>query len=257
MSKVIVGHFSTCADVKDWMLVDMHSHSTFSDGRDDIHAVIAQAKKLGIGLAVTDHNEIKGSLLACREMHAIPGMELTSKEAFDVLVYFAKEQDLEGFYKKYVEKYKLQQHGVHIRLYQLKWSMPELLDYAKEWNAFTVLPHPDGLPPKNSIGYFVQHRELLRQIDAVEGINAIMKRESNAKAMQLAREWKKPMVGGSDAHLAKFLGAAVTACRAESRSQFFEAILQKKNIVVGDNLRFMQRIESGFAALHGIVQWNF
>src|SRR3989338_3173715 len=118
MSKVIVGHFSSCPEIEGKMLVDMHSHSTFSDGRDDIRVVVEQAKKLGIGISVTDHNVIQGSLYACKETHAIPGIEVTSNEALDMLVYFEKEAELVQFYEKFIEGKSVKQHVLHMKWYR-------------------------------------------------------------------------------------------------------------------------------------------
>ena len=43
-------------------VVDMHFHSHFSDGLDSIDKIADRARKLNIGVAVTDHNEIQGAL---------------------------------------------------------------------------------------------------------------------------------------------------------------------------------------------------
>lgn len=257
MSAHIVGHYSAWKDAREYMLVDMHCHSRFSDGKDDIAVVIAQAKKLGIGLAVTDHNAIQGALVAGKELFSLPGIEVTSNEALDLLVYFEKESELEMFYQRFVRGHRVQQRGLYVQWHKLKWSMPELIEHARGLNAFIVLPHPDTLPPKNSVDYFYQHKDVLKWVDAVEGVNGVMKREANANAMLVAKKWGKPFVGGSDAHLAKFLGCVVTACPAQDRASFFEAIRQQKNVVVGDSLQYFQKFYAGFTTLRRNVGWNF
>jgi len=42
-------------------VVDLHFHSTYSDGLNGIDKIAARARKLGIGIAITDHNEIRGA----------------------------------------------------------------------------------------------------------------------------------------------------------------------------------------------------
>ena len=40
--------------------VDMHLHSNYSDGSANVISLLKKAKKMGIGLAITDHNEVAG-----------------------------------------------------------------------------------------------------------------------------------------------------------------------------------------------------
>ena len=63
---------------------DLHIHSNFSDGSDDLKSLISKIKSAGINIfALTDHDTIRG----CKEMMAlvpsdikfIPSIELTSK----------------------------------------------------------------------------------------------------------------------------------------------------------------------------------
>ncbi len=257
MNNVLYGNYTTHPELKDYMIFDMHNHSRYSDGFHDIPTIIKHAKKLGIGLAVTDHNQCKGSLLASESMPIIPGMELTSKECMDLLVYFEKPREMKHFYAQYIQGKEIQKKGAYITLYQLKWSMAEILEFAREYNAFIALPHPDTFPPKKSIAYFQQHKHLLKYIDAVEGINAVMNSHANTTAITQSALWKKPLIGSSDAHLVQYLGSSVTACPAHDPVSFFAAIKKNKSIVIGNNLNIFQRIQTGCVAFSRGFRWNF
>ena len=45
---------------------DLHYHTKHSDGKNGVKISIKKANRLGFGFAVTDHNEIKGSVDAFR-----------------------------------------------------------------------------------------------------------------------------------------------------------------------------------------------
>jgi len=64
---------------------DIHIHSNYSDGANSVGEIVKHAKKIGLdGIAITDHNEIEGSLRAMEfdsaELGVIPGIEVSSKE---------------------------------------------------------------------------------------------------------------------------------------------------------------------------------
>ncbi|MDA8138743.1 MAG: PHP domain-containing protein, partial [Desulfobacteraceae bacterium] len=85
----------------DHTVVDMHFHSTYSDGLNRIDKIANQARRLGIGIAITDHNEIRGALEIDQyeDILSIPGIELTVAEGSHLLVYFYNTQDLQRFYE--------------------------------------------------------------------------------------------------------------------------------------------------------------
>ena len=48
--------------IRQYTVVDLHFHTHYSDGNNSIEEIAKQAGKLGIGVAITDHNEIKGAV---------------------------------------------------------------------------------------------------------------------------------------------------------------------------------------------------
>jgi DNA polymerase III alpha subunit len=87
---------------KRYTVVDLHFHSHYSDGYNAVDTIAKRARELGIGIAITDHNEIKGAVELERYggIFNIPGIEITSIEGTHLLVYFYDIKSLEEFYKK-------------------------------------------------------------------------------------------------------------------------------------------------------------
>jgi predicted metal-dependent phosphoesterase TrpH len=79
-------------------LADLHIHTIYSyDGTASVPAVLARAQQVGLNvIAITDHDEIRGSLkafaLAPRfGIEVIPGIEITTAEG-DLLALFVTEK---------------------------------------------------------------------------------------------------------------------------------------------------------------------
>src|SRR5210317_704688 len=85
-----------------YAVVDLHFHSKYSDGNNAVSPIAKRALELGIGIAITDHNEIKGAVEIdrCRGILNIPGIEVTSREGTHLLIYFYDIKSLNNFYKK-------------------------------------------------------------------------------------------------------------------------------------------------------------
>src|SRR3990167_5813519 len=102
---------------KNGIFFDMHFHTNYSDGSAKIDTIAKLCKKNNIGISITDHNEIKGAVLAsAEEIKLIPGIEVRSAENLDMLFYFYKIGDLIEFYNKHVRpnKKRLQYAGLKI-----------------------------------------------------------------------------------------------------------------------------------------------
>ena len=87
---------------KRYSVVDLHFHSHYSDGYNAVDKIAKRARELGIGIAITDHNEIKGAVELERyaDILNIPGIEITSIEGTHLLIYFYEIKSLKRFYKK-------------------------------------------------------------------------------------------------------------------------------------------------------------
>ena len=120
---------------------DLHIHSNFSDGSDDLKSLISKIKSAGINIfALTDHDTIRG----CKEMMAlvpsdikfIPSIELTSKTdtvKCHILGYNCNPDNDE--LNALIEKGKLlRKHTLETRLKYLKdvWGI-ELTQDELDW----------------------------------------------------------------------------------------------------------------------------
>ncbi|MBI5392019.1 PHP domain-containing protein [Candidatus Woesearchaeota archaeon] len=256
MTTVLFQDPSEVHALKDMTLLDMHSHTTFSDGRDPLSICLQEAKRKKVHLCVTDHNTIQGSLLACKQGFSFPSIEVTSNETMDALFYFSKPNDLEQFYTKYIHRKEVKQYGLMIKWYRLSSPMVELLEYASQFNAFCVLAHPTTFPPKESATFVDEHRTLLKRIDAIEGINSMIGTYRNKQAQHYAALWEKPMVGGSDAHIAPSIGSVVTACTSEKRDAILEQLRKGDNLVVGKPLSFFHKCTAAYTLVRRNLHWH-
>ncbi|MFC1801691.1 PHP domain-containing protein [Nanoarchaeota archaeon] len=225
--------------------VDFHCHTEHSDGDVGVSDLIKKAAKLNIGIAVTDHNEIRGSIKAFnnnQNVFVIPGIELTSSETKDILLYFYDVGGLKDFYGKHVKNYKNYNFGFNLN--RLKWNTEELLDLARGYNCIVGLAHPFTLRPKNSFDLLRGNENLMKKIDVVEVLNGQLVSHRNDQAFLWNKQLKKPISGGSDCHSMFEMGRVITAAPGDDVETFLNAIIKKKNLVVGEELNWFSRLKA-------------
>ena len=253
MVKIIIDNPSNVYNIKHMMRVDMHSHSIASDGRNTAEELIQRAKKLDIKISITDHNEVISSLKACKSGVGIPGIEVTSNKAIDLLVYFYNYKDMEEYYKKYIAGHHLKNRGFNLR--KLKWSTEELIEKTREFETLIILAHPFTMRPKNSHRYAVKNPWLIKKIDGIEVINSIMHSFMNSRAIEWAKELNKPGTGGSDAHIVKFLGNTITCSEADNTKEFLDNIKKKRNYVIGKSISRLHKWHSNIVVFTKNLAW--
>ncbi|MBT7903440.1 PHP domain-containing protein [Candidatus Woesearchaeota archaeon] len=217
--------------------VDLHTHTTYSDGTMNYNEIIKHTKKLKIGFSITDHNLITGAIKACAQNKRnknkqliIPGIEVTTDKYKDLLFYFYDIAELIEFYskiKKDISRPKLKKVPKKII------SSDEILDISKQYNCLSSIPHPFCLRPKRAYKYFQKKPTVLKKIDAIEVINSILKKRRNEKAILWNLELEKAFTGGSDAHRLKDLGNVITGVKSNTVEDFLNGVLKKKNVVMG------------------------
>ena len=253
MVKIIIDNPANVENIKHMMRVDMHSHSTASDGRNTAEELIQRAKKLNIKISITDHNEVISSLKACKVGVGIPGIEVTSNNALDLLAYFYNHKDMEDYYKKYIAGHHLKNRGFNLR--KLKWSTEELIEKTREYESLIILAHPFTMRPKNSHRYAVKHPWLVKKIDGIEVINSIMPSFMNSRAIEWAKELNKAATGGSDAHMVKFLGNTITCSEADNIEEFLNNIKKKRNYVIGKSISRLHKWHSNLVVFTKNLAW--
>ncbi len=226
-----------------YTVVDMHFHSQYSDGTDTIEAIADRAQQLGIGVALTDHNEVQGAvkLNSYKKILSIPGIEITSVEGTHLLVYFYDIKSIERFYYRDIVPFM----GKDVMSATLL-TMETIIARAREYKAVIIFPHPYSAAYTGICNSFFSSRQmdaLYRQVDGVEVLNASNLHRWNTRCALLGFNLNKAIVGGSDGHQLNCMGRAVTyaACR-RSRRAFLDAVLASQTKVTGKEIALLKKM---------------
>jgi predicted metal-dependent phosphoesterase TrpH len=225
--------------------VDLHFHSRYSDGSNTIAAIARQARKLGIGIAVTDHNQIGGAVEIdqYKDILSIPGIEVTSEEGAHILIYFYEIENLIRFYADDVQPFM----GTDV-MSSTALKMEDIVERARNYKTLIIFPHPNCAVYTGVCNpYFPEGRlqRLFEMVDGVEVINSGNLKKSNLKCALLGFNLDKAITGGSDGHLLKHMGKVVTfAGCAPQRGAFLDAVKQKKNKVIGKEIDLFRKMTS-------------
>jgi predicted metal-dependent phosphoesterase TrpH len=200
-------------------LIDTHVHTRYSDGLAGVPRIERFCDDRGIGVAITDHNEIRGatSMFERARISVIPAIEVGTREGIDLLVYFASAERLEEFYKESVEPF------LRSRFMTRSWIQTmDCLHSAHEMEAYVSLAHPFAIGRK-SLDY--QHNQyggdfvesIMREVDAIELHNGGVPRKANLKAKRYADTAGKRLTVGSDSHRLGTIGSSGTYLRAPTK----------------------------------------
>lgn len=240
---------------KGYIPADMHIHTRHSDAAISIPSLLTRAKHLGIGVAITDHNEIQGVIEASQHSHdvlVIPGIELSALEGPHILLYFYTVDELVDYFNTHIRGTLRKSQYMALQL-----STEKILESAEDYHCVKVAAHP--------FGYFGINRGVLKcidnktlpaaTIDHINGIEVIcggMSRDINDKAARYAGENNFPVTGGSDAHVLPSVGSVVTCVKASTVDGFLNGILSKQSIVIGSTV---SPLHKGMTA--GVIAWNY
>lgn len=195
------------------MRIDCHCHTIYSKhwfwGFDSLNTpkeMIRAAIKKGLnGLAITDHNTVKGSLVAKKNAKnyknfvIITGAEIRTK--FGEIIGLGIKEDI-----------------------PMRLSIEETIEKIHDAGGIAVAPHPFGKYLfKKSVG------EKIKMVDAVEVYNSTLTKVANTKALIISKKFKKPRTAGSDAHSIREIGNAGIICNDNP----IEAILENKVKIFG------------------------
>jgi predicted metal-dependent phosphoesterase TrpH len=228
-----------------YTVADMHFHSRYSDGMNTIAEIAEQAKALGIGVAITDHNAIEGAL----EMEdypnilSIPGIEVTSREGSHLLVYFYETRELKKFYRM-----DIRPHAGGDVMSSSSLSMEEIVRRAKAYRSLVFFPHPHCAAYTGVCNLqFTEERlhRLFAKIDGIEVINSGNIKKWNLKSALLGFNLDKGISGGSDGHSLKHMGRAVSYADCEpNRAAFLDAVQERRNKVIGKEIALLKKFAS-------------
>lgn len=224
-------------------VVDMHFHSRYSDGLNDIPAIAKRARRLNIGIALTDHNSVEGAvrLAEYKDVFSIPGIEITSREGAHMLAYFNTVDELVKFFEAELVAY------LGRETMSSSWlSMEALVASVRQYGALTVFPHPHcamftGVC--NPVFSRARQEFLLSVADGIEVINAGNMHRWNLKSAVLGFNMEAGVTGGSDGHNLFQMGKAVTcASCGKTPGQFLEAVRNRQAWVVGKEISILRKV---------------
>jgi len=197
------------------MKFDLHIHSKYSyDSFLSPERIIKVAKRKGLhGVAITDHNTIKGGIEVLKinedeDFQVIVGAEIRT-EYGDIIGLFLEDEITANKFEEVIEEIKSQ-------------------------GGLSVLAHP-----------YRQYKfpeEIIDKVDLVEVFNARSKKRDNRRALHLAANYNKPVIAGSDAHLPFEIGRGSTIVPAQ---------VDLKNAII-DGLTKVEGCESNFYLVHAM-----
>ena len=181
------------------MKYDFHTHSKYSaDGRGETELMVKKAIAQGLsGIAVTDHNTIRGGVEAKKyetsDFEVIVGSEIMTDRG-EVIGLFLSEE----------VKYR---------------SFMEVVDEIKDQNGFVVVPHPFDTIRGKSV---FPKEEDVRFIDNMEVFNSrCVLTNYNKKAEDFAGKNAVNIIAGSDAHFLREIGSGGVVTESED---IYEAV---------------------------------
>lgn len=196
--------------------------------------ILKRAKKAGLtGVAITDHDTIRGSLEARKlekgiGVTVIPGAEILT-DSGDIIGLLVNEE-----------------------IRSRRWD--DVIDEIREQGGVSVLPHPYRSHPNVF--------ELAKTVDLIEVWNARSTVEQNERALQLAGGLQKSGMYGSDAHTYAEIGnvnalvdpgtwEVKRVVRAEYSPR--SAVIQSQVTHHLKRREFLQLIQSGWRYLWKII----
>ena len=210
--------------------IDLHFHTAHSDGLPSVRKTLKRAKELNIGVAITDHNEISGSIEACRNNNGtlvVPGIEVATYERVHLLFYFPEVKELERFYQKLIKPNKMDDPFSRTKL-----RAKDIILQAKDYDCLSCAAHPSasGFTGASKIKL---DQKVIDEIDLVEVLNGHTSTGRNLRAGQWAKQYNKAQSGGSDGHTVGELGNVITYSNSTDLISFLRDLSHNKAKVVG------------------------
>jgi len=200
------------------MKYDLHIHSRYSsDGVLDPEKIVKIATKRGLnGIAITDHNTIKGGLEAKKyeneDFKVVVGSEISTDRGEIIGLFLSEEVKSK--------------------------DVQDVISEIKDQNGIVIIPHPfDEL--RHSA--FHPTEEDVKFIDAIEGFNSrCVFQKYNENAIKFAKKHDLMITAGSDAHFLNEIGNAGIITETEDvREAILKSAVEifgKKSLLVNHGL---------------------
>ena len=201
--------------------LDLHIHSKYSeDAIGSPKEIIKNVKKKKLdGIAITDHNTVKGGLKAVKnapkDFIVIPGIEISTKDGH--IIALNVKEDIK-------------------RSLTVEETVEQIIDKG----GTPIVPHlyrtMSGIKEEKL-------KKILPKISSIEVFNSCSVQKSNYKSANTAKKYNLGGTGGTDSHMPKYCGLAYTTFNTEDTSidNLISEIEKKKTWGEGRNLPLSYR----------------
>jgi predicted metal-dependent phosphoesterase TrpH len=168
--------------------LDLHIHSHYSgDGNGTPKQIIKTLQKRGLqGMAITDHNTVKGSLkaleVAPKDFIVIPSLEISTLDGH--IVALGVKNNIE-------------------RGFSIEETVEKIIDLGGIPLVVHLFRNMSGVKKKNLF-------KIQKKLTAIEVFNSCSVLKSNLKTAKIAREFNLGGTGGSDSHEPEYVGYGYT-----------------------------------------------
>lgn len=200
---------------------DIHIHSNYSDGSNSVEEIVEHSRKMGLdGIAITDHNEIEGTLRAMEfdseTFRIIPGIEVSSPDGH--ILGLGVEEMVDG-----------------------NLSAKETVKRIHELGGIAIAVHPYDLV-RSGVGDLIYELDF----DAVEIYNGHTLSVTKSPE-EIMRGLSVPAVCGSDAHCLDEIGMAVIKVQGDP----IEAI-RKGDVIIEEHIKKSRILRNYFRKMTGL-----
>ncbi|MBW2990866.1 PHP domain-containing protein [Candidatus Woesearchaeota archaeon] len=216
--------------------VHIHTYHSKCSGNTKLKRILKKAKQKGLsGIAVTDHNTIKGALELKRlnkdkDFKIIVGEEIKT-DVGHVLAYYLKKEIKPGKLSRVIKDIK-KQKAIGVLAHPFNYPHP-----VKQ--ATAVIAKLIGIKHKRaSVNLTPENVKLVKKLDAIEGFNSrCMLKKENKDAQKLASKFNLPVIAGSDGHFLWELGNAYV--KFEDELSLRQAIKKRELRIKGRHSNFI------------------
>jgi predicted metal-dependent phosphoesterase TrpH len=217
--------------------LDLHLHSQYSgDGAGSPKEIIKVLQKRGLnGMAITDHNSIKGSLkaieVAPKDFVAIPGQEISTSDGH--IVALGVKESIK-------------------RDLSVEETVDKIIDLGGTPIVVHLFRNMSGIKKNN-------FKKIHTKLSAIEVFNSCSVPKSNLKSAKVANEYNIGGTGGSDSHIPEYVGYGYTLvdttdCNLDS---VLSCINKKKTWGEGRNLPLSYRRDRMVKSVKQFFQRGF
>jgi len=168
--------------------LDLHIHSQYSgDGTGTPKEIIRILQKKGLhGMAITDHNNVKGSLkaieVAPKDFIVIPGQEISTHDGH--MVALGVKNNIE-------------------RDLSIEETVEKIIDLGGIPVVVHLFRNMSGIKKNN-------FKKIHKKLNTIEVFNSCSVQKSNLKSAKIAKDFNLGGTGGSDSHIPEYTGCGYT-----------------------------------------------